>query len=1183
MSDNCNNKNILQRDGTSQSQRLLAALLPSYVSVDERSMEDFIAFARNFATEIQFYNLADARQGDWVDFFLKSISEEQKTEPHYALFIALLELYQVAQDDINTITKRHLDYYYREILKLEEKPAVPDQVFIIFEAAEQVASALVVKGKELNAKKDADGVDLVYKTNKDIVVNHGLVTELKNVFINRPLDSAFDSVYPDPIPYIAPGDPPQPATGGNNWRLYASPVADSSDGIGGDIETEEKRWRIFGAPGQNKENKADRPQAEIGFAFASPLLFLAEGNRTVTIKINFNRPRLSNPRSLSYLATALPSTAASMDLSRSLRDVPVEEFEVRVADFYLNEQNAALTNALKIYFSGEKEWIAPAQINSVLYLDNGDLEIKCTLTESQKAVVAYDESVLLQPIRTQWPVVKIVLNTDSPSTEFIYKDLSTRKIFSTDINVDVTGVKNVIIQNDDTVLSADKPFQPFTSQPIPDSAFYIGSTEIFQKQLDRIDVNITWDGLPNEKIPVGTPAHDEFKYGDGFYDYYEHYLPPAEITRRKNTNFKVNAALLHGRKWIDVNAGTDGYRLFDAGDSDPLSDISRVITIQNTTSNLGTVARDPKINPVEEFGVESQKGFLRLSIDTVDFGHSIYQNSFAQQAIWVVKQSQDANFIHPPVIGATIGLPNLPYTPQIKELSVNYKSGETINLTKQTTDSQNQTNFEKRVEQFFHILPFGAAENHPHITKTESEIPLLPQYPDEGSLYIGVSSLAPPQILSVLLKVAEGSSNPDYAKQPVNWSYLYNNEWYSFNQLQILSDSTSGILTSGIVTFDLPKTFNNTNTALTEGLYWLKASVEHYSTAVCDLVSVQAQAVAATFADHGNDPNHLRLPLPAETIKEFVNSQSDITKVTQPFSSFGGSIKEQSEEFYVRVSERLRHKNRAVTIWDYEHLVLQQFPAIYKVKCLNHTRYNTITDINELSPGHVSLVIISNVKNKNALDPLKPKTSLITLTQIEEFINEIKSPCAHLHVRNPIFEEVQVEFNVKFKPGYDIGFYGQQLNAELKQFLAPWTYGTKDIVFGGKLHKSVVINFVEDREYVDYVTCFNMHQWIPTGLHTAPDVDKDIDEAVTTTSASILTSYPTHLITVLETEECACEDNLVLQPMLAPPVECEDCAHHEDKPLTGIGADEITTTFIIGHDPAEGIDFWTIEQTFEVQ
>lgn len=1176
MSDNCNNKNILQRDGTSQSQRLLAALLPSYVLVDERSMEDFLAFAREFGTEIQYYNIADARDGDWVAFFTKSISEEQKTEPHYALFIALLELYKVAQDDLNTITKRHLDYYYREILKLEESPAVPDQVFIIFEAAEQVASALVAKDKELNAKKDADGVDLVYKTNKDIVVNHGLVTELKNVFINRPLDNSSSPIYPDNIPIIPPGGIPYGANGGNNWRLYGSPMANSADGIGAEIETEEKRWRIFGAPQENAELTADRPQAEVGFAFASPLLFLAEGTRQVEIRLNFNRPRIIGPP-VSAVAAAvhMPSTVASRSLSDDLIGSTDAVRTAAVANYVANTQNAALNNALNVYFSGEEEWIIPQGEPSATYYEgNGDLVIIRTLTQAQKPIVAYNEEILLQPIRTEWPVVKIVLNTENPATDYIYRDLSSKHIFTADLKVQVSDVKNIIIQNDDSVLSADKPFQPFTSQPIPDSAFYIGSTEVFQKQLDSIDISITWDGLPNESL-AGVP-----KYPHGFQDYYKNYLPPAEITARQNKDFKVNAALLDRRRWINVNNG-DGYELFDASNAQPLTDNSRVITI-NTGAFRG-VRRDPKMEPVEEFGTQTQKGFLRLSIDTVDFGHSIYQNSFTQQAIWTVKQAQDPGFVNPPVVGATIGLPNVPYTPQIKEISLNYVSSETVNLSRQLQEFQNEKNYNSRIEQFFHILPFGATENHPQITETVNDIPLLPQFPDEGSLYIGVAALDPPQILSVLMKVAEGSSNPDYAKQPVKWSYLFNNEWYQFTQLQILSDSTTGLLTSGIVTFDLPKAFNSTNTALTEGLYWLKASVEHYSGAVCDLVAVQAQAVAATFADNGNDPNHLRLPLPAETIKDFVNSQSDISKVTQPFSSFGGSIKEQSEEFYVRVSERLRHKNRAITIWDYEHLVLQQFPGIYKVKCLNHTRYNTISDVHELSPGHVSLVIISNVKNKNALDPLKPKTSLITLTQIEEFIDQIKPPCAHLHVRNPIFEEVQVEFNVKFKPGFDIGFYGQQLSAEIKQFLAPWTYGTKDIVFGGRLHKSVVINFVEDREYVDYVTCFNMHQIIPTGLHTKPRTEKDIDEAITSTSASILTSAPTHLITVLETEECACEDNLVLQPMLPPPVECEDCAHNEDIPRTGIGADEITTTFIIGHAPAEGVDFWTIEQTFEVQ
>lgn len=1166
MSDNCNNKNILQRDGTSQSQRLLAALLPSYVSVDERSMEDFRTFARQFATEIQYYNAVDARDGDWVGFFTKSISEEQRTEPHYALFITLLELYKTAQEDLNTITKRHLDYYYRDILKLEERPAVPDQVFIIFTAAEQVASALVTKGKELDAKKDATGVDLVYKTDKDIVVNHGKVEQIKNVFINRPLDNSGPPVYPDPIPLLAPGDPPYGATGGNNWRVYASPVANSADGLGAEIETEEKRWRIFGAP-KDVSGIADRPQAEIGFAFASPLLFLAEGTRQVEIRINFNRRFVPvSPSVGSQAASNMASTAASVSLSARLTNATEQVRAEEVSNFAENQLNVALENALNVYFSGEEGWIIPEGTPSATYYDtNGDLVIVRTLTESQKPVVAYNEEVLLQPIRTQWPVVKITLNTEDPATDYVYKDLSTKTVFTTDIKVDVMGVKNLIIQNDDSVLSPDKPFEPFTSTPVPDSAFYIGSHEIFQKRLQDIDINITWHGLPS----------DTNLFPNGFKSYYKNYLPQTEATRRNNFGFRANASILDKRAW---NSLSFPY-LFEARSAtSAMDDNTKTITINN--SNLQRIQRDPRMEVTEEFGTDTQKGFLRLSLWNVDFGHSIFQNSYAQQAIWTVARAQNPAAVIPGNI--TPGLPEVPYTPQIKELSVNYVSTEKVNLTRMGAKAD-AASFNTRIEQFFHVTPFGAAEYHPNIIATATEMPLLPQYPDEGSLYIGISSLEPPQVLSLLLKAAEGSANPDYARQPVMWSYLYNNEWYGFSQLQVLADSTSGILTSGIITFDLPKAFNNTNTVLTEGLFWLKASVEHYSGAVCDLIDVRAQAVTATFADNGNDPNHLRLPLPADTIKDFVNSQANIDVVAQPFASFGGKIKEQSDEFYVRVSERLRHKNRAVNIWDYEHLVLEKFPAIYKVKCLNHTRYNTISDVNELMPGHVSLVIVSNLQNRNAIDPLKPKTSLITLTEIEEFITAIKPPCAMLHVRNPIFEEIQVEFNVKFHPGYDIGFYGQQLQAEIKQFLAPWTYGTKDIVFGGRIHKSVIINFVEDRPYVDYVTCFNMHQVIPTGVNTEPRWVRDIDEAVTSTSASILTSAPMHLITVLETEECACDDNLVLQPMLSPPVPCEDCGCVDKKPETGIGADKVNSTFIIGHAPAAGVDFWTIEETFEVQ
>jgi hypothetical protein len=1173
MTENCNNKNPIQRDGTSQAQRLLAALLPEYVSVDERSMDDLILFARRFAEQIRYYNLADGIDGDWVGFFTKSISEDQRTEPHYALFISFLEIFKIAQTDLNTITKRHLDFYYREVLNLGEKPAVPDQVYIIFELAEQLFASLVPGGKELDAKKDALGNDLVYKTNKDIVVNKGKVDQLKTVFINRPIDeNSFPNVYPDQIPVIDPtvGNILQPVIE-NNWRLYASPVANSSDGLGADIEGDEKRWRTFGRPNPDKNDPtvADRPQAEIGFAFASPLLFLAEGTRTVTIRLNLQNPIFRNQPVSLYEASLMDVTAETIDFSKKIAKFSKFEKDKAVVDYMADKASAALKGALKIYFSGEEGWILPDTEGTTYYDTNGDLVIVRTLSKGQKAVVAYDESVLLQPFKTKWPVVKIVLNTELKVTDYIYHQLSKKEIYSADLTVDVDDVRNIIVQNDESVLATEKPFQPFGNQPVVGSTFYIGSNEIFQKKLSELGVNIIWHGLP-----------DSSKAPHGFQDYYQNYIPFDSDDKRKTSSFNVNAELLNKKGWTALNDTDTGYLLFQSVSAADASAVSNEKNIPLNQLYLPQVPRDPEMEPVTEFGPTTKRGFLRLTLADVDFGHSLFQNSYAQQAIWIAK-GVDAHGTG--IVGATVGFPNDPYTPTIKEISVSYTSHEKINLTRQINiPHQDEIDYNTRIDQFFHVLPFGVAENHPFITTQSANISLLPQFSEEGSLYIGVSALVPPQTLSLLLKVAEGSANPDLSRQLVKWSYMLNNEWYDFTQLQILADGSNGLLTSGIITFDLPKIFNSDNTALPSGLFWLRATVQHDSAAVCDLVNVIAQAVTATFADNSNDPDHLRQALPAETIKDFVESDAAIEKITQPYASFGGHIKEQSNEFYTRVSERLRHKRRAITIWDYEHLILEAFPTIYKVKCLNHTRYVSIGTINELEPGHVSLVIIPDLKNKNAVNPLEPKTSLITLTEISDFISTINPPCVSLHVRNPIFEEIQVDFNVKFYPGYDNGFYGKLLGEEIRKFLAPWAYDTQDIVFGGKIHKSRIINFVEERPYVDFVTCFNMSQIVPTGLNSAPDIHKNIEEAVTTTSASILTSAATHKIHVLETEACECDDNIVKEPMLAPDQPCEPCGT-ADVIEDGIGADEVNTTFIIGHSRRQGIDFWVIEKDFNVQ
>ncbi|TNF43897.1 MAG: hypothetical protein EP310_04005, partial [Bacteroidetes bacterium] len=283
MSNNCNSKNPLQRDGTSQEQRILKTLLPGYVAVDERSMDNLKSFVARYAEEIVYFDLNNSENGNWKSFFDKNLDESsQYNSPHFALFIAFLKIFKHAQDEMNKITKKHLDFYYRDVLHLTEKPAVPDQVYLIFELAKHVSSALLKKYTQFKAGKDELGNNVVYETKQETSLNKATVAEIKAVFTNK--HNIFSGLLPNPK---------------NDYRLYHSTIANSEDGEGGELTNDDKSWRTFGGikfpnlqSGDSNAFVADRPLSEIGLAIASPNLFLAEGERIITIYLNLSK--LSN-------------------------------------------------------------------------------------------------------------------------------------------------------------------------------------------------------------------------------------------------------------------------------------------------------------------------------------------------------------------------------------------------------------------------------------------------------------------------------------------------------------------------------------------------------------------------------------------------------------------------------------------------------------------------------------------------------------------------------------------------------------------------------------------------------------------------------------------------------------------------------------------------------------------------
>ncbi len=513
-----------------------------------------------------------------------------------------------------------------------------------------------------------------------------------------------------------------------------------------------------------------------------------------------------------------------------------------------------------------------------------------------------------------------------------------------------------------------------------------------------------------------------------------------------------------------------------------------------------------EIDTLTDFNLQSSNGFLRFTLNQ-NLLHEKFTSKYALQVLASAKDFLNRNEyvngavyevisdeiptmtfkrykLEDPFDTDTTAAPvtlNEPYTPTIRSLALSY----TAIANKQDC-------------QLFHLHPFEGFES----LEPEQTTYLLPQFIDEGTLYIGLQDLEPPTALPLLFQVAEETANTDLARADVEWYYLKDNSWQQIQDHQIVSDTTKGLIASGIVNLAIPADISKAKTTILDpNLHWLKVSVPARSQAICHIIGLHTQAAAVTFNDRGNDPNHLAVPLAAGTTSKLAVPQPQVKTVAQPYDSFGGQVQEQARHFYTRISEHLRHKGRAITIFDYERLVLEKFPQIYKVRCINHGQVNRSGQLQELMPRAVTLAVIPNLSQRRTTYDLEPKVNINLLEEIEDYLAQLSSPWVEIRAVNPEYERIRVKFQVQFQEPYqaNFGYYRRQLEQEIIGLLSPWKVDKgAEIHFGGKIYRSSILNFIEERTYVDYVLNFEM------------DIGEQLNlrEATSSTARSILVSVP---------------------------------------------------------------------------
>ncbi|SDE09435.1 baseplate J/gp47 family protein [Kordiimonas lacus] len=947
-----------------------------------------------------------------------------KHQPHMALYIAFLKIFGLAQKSLNSLTEKHLKYYYEEVLCLARQPSVPDEAHLVFTlAGNQTGSFALGADTRFKAGKDADGKDLVYKLSKSCSLNRASVEEIRALYIEG---------------------------GASGTSLHTSLEAASNDGQGEAFEDADKvQWLTFG-----QDNS--RPSPTLGLVIASPLLRLGEGTRTIALTVGLPLDiTLPDLDTLNNLFSAAVSTAEGW------LDAPKPTVELGDAE--------------------DKQQL---------------LSLTFTIPADEPAIAAFALGTEDALFDTEWPLMKLVADGGKVAEQFAL--LAATPLQSLSLQVSVSGMQNFLVENDQGPVPSNKPFAAFGSTPRLGSRLLIGSWEMLQKQLSSLTLTIEWDDLPNfathyagygETITnAGVTCSVAFldKTSSGGW---------KDQTPKTNTLFVVNVET----KETDEEADKE-----TAGGETTASSTSFELKIDPVSG----WSRTPDLETFTSFGNSLNRGYVRVTLD-----HTLLHEKYLQ--VYTTAALQLATASLQPSSGnndgqgnddadptPTVTLPNAPFVPLAKTVKLGYTASDDWDLTKLATAAD--------VGQLFHLHPFG------HSPVTGSKVTLLPDYDSgalpasttgngatkqAGTLYIGFKDIPAVQssfALSLLMQVVEGTEDPTLNVLPtVNWAYLAGDTWVDLEKDVTFEDNTDGLLKAGIITFKIGADATTSHTLLPSGMMWLRASVDRDPAGVCDMVSLHAQAAKVKFEDQNNAASHLSAALPKETIAKMVNKDARISSVAQPYASFGGQMAEQDDDFYIRVSERLRHKERAVTIWDYERLVLEHFPDIYKVKCISHATHER-----EIAPGNVAVVVVPNVRNKNGFDRLKPYASQATRRAIKALLGK-RSPhniASRIEVLTPAFEEITTHFNVVYNDQVaDFDLASDQLAEDIVRFLSPWAFSEgRDIVFGNKIHASAIVDFIDERPYVDSV-----HNFVMT--HTAEGGQpKPVIEAEALSARSVL-------------------------------------------------------------------------------
>jgi len=976
----------------------------------------------------KFYQVSSS-----ATYYLRTQLQEVQHTPHMGLLIAFLELYKHLQAQINKIPKRHLDFYYRQILGVQVLPAVPDKVHIFLEPVPHILSFTIEKGQVLLANVHARKEPLQYMLEETVKVHNIKIMSLHTLFVSDYLQISAPALDQQDIreaqaylavhPVIQPADLEKEGTVIRPWPLLGEDQHDLSP------------------------SRRTMEDTDIGFIVGSPVLYLQEGSRQVTIKLYFE------PSTFSAFLAYIKNFAAVSNRSEAVT------------------MTQLLSGAFHLYYTTEEGWETVSRFSvrsSRETLNETCLEINFLLDVTDKAWRTYNEAVHQCGIDARSPLLKVLLN--NACFHHPYSFLSNLVLERVSMNVRVEGHRYVKIQNNIGLLSPAGAFMMFGPQPYVGAFLDINNSNIFNRFTRSFSIKLEWLNLPRDE--------------NGFEAYYDGY-----DAGYRNDAFKIGISSLNHGAYFPERDSQQQLTLFQTTrDREGNIYLAEETLLENIDISKLSFSNDMLLEKEQGQHVPLyMEGGVRLYLAAPDeaFGHRLFEQIYPGVVMY--------NSQHTLLPRKKKPVPGLPYTPRVKTLSLNYTLEHTEAL-KSVQSAQQGDGLE-----VYHAMPSGFSKIYPQ--PGGNTFSLLPQAPDMANLCIGFNRLHGNEELSLLFQLDEKYySDTASANGPLKWSYLDNNAWVPFARTHILSDDTNNLLKSGIVKLRIPAGIRNGNTILDPALYWIRISSETALSANPRVVGIFPNAVVARRQTEDIAQTlEEALSIAPFSIKKFKSDIKPLQHVWQPFPSFGGRRQETEAQYYTRVSERLRHKARPAFGYDISQVLLQEFPELLIVKCLSvEDQQFHMPDMPDI------MIIVVPCQTANGLfNTLEPKVDLATLYRIQAFVQRTISSFVKAEIRNPVYERVKVVCKVRFNGEQDNqneNLYLQMLYDDIKRYLCPWLFGeAANFKVGSVLYRSEILNFINRLPYVDYVTGFSLVHFYyekhpRTGQVTACITDTALDD-----------------------------------------------------------------------------------------